>query len=69
MTTLTSIVASVVVNSSAAALSHFGLNVEPVRLEKPPVVSERVVARSHPQPQKVASVAPVGDPCPKLHKA
>jgi hypothetical protein len=64
MTTLTSIVASVVVNSSAAALSHFGLTVEPVHMDKPAAASERVVARSHPQPQKVAVA---GEPCPKLH--
>lgn len=62
MTTLTSIVASVVVNSSAAALSHFGLNVEPLHVEKPAAASERVVARSRPQPQKVSNV---GDARPK----
>jgi hypothetical protein len=62
MTTLTSIVASVVVNSSAAALSHFGLVVEPVRLEKPAPAAERVVARSHPQAQRAVNVL---DPCPK----
>ena len=64
MTTLTTIVASVVVNSSAAALSHFGLNVEPLRIEKPTPVAERVVARSRPQPQRV--VASAREPCPKL---
>ena len=69
MTTFTSIVASVVVNSSAVALSHFGLNVEPLRLEKPAPVPERVVVRSRPQPQKVVNAA--GDPQPKplLNKA
>ena len=56
MTTFTSIVASVVVNSSAAALSHFGLNVEPLHVEKPAPAAERVVARSRPQPQKVSNV-------------
>jgi hypothetical protein len=63
MTTLTSIVASVVVNSSAAALSHFGLNVEPMHFEKATPAAERVVARSHPQPQPVATLP---EPCPKL---
>lgn len=62
MTTLTSIVASVVVHSSAAALSHFGLNVEPLHIDKPaPPASERVVARSHQQP-----VATLPEPCPRL---
>lgn len=65
MTTLTSIVASVVVNSSAAALSHFGLTVEPLHIDKPAPVAERVVARTPAQPQKVAA----DDRCPKLHKA
>lgn len=63
MTTLTSIVASVVVNSSAAALSHFGLSVEPLHIDKPAAVPERVVARSHPQPQRVATLPHA---CPKL---
>lgn len=63
MTTLTSIVASVVVNSSAAALSHFGLSVEPLHIDKPAAASERVVARSHAQPQRVATLP---EPCPKL---
>jgi hypothetical protein len=62
MTTLTSIVASVVVNSSAAALSHFGLVVEPLRLEQPAAAPERVVARSHPQSQRVVNVV---EPCSK----
>jgi hypothetical protein len=55
MTTLTGIVASVVVHSSAAAFSHFGLTLEPLHLEKPAApASERVVARSRPAPQKIA---------------
>ena len=47
MTTLTEIVATVVVHSSAAALSHFGVTLEPapvVRYQPAPV--EHVVARS-----------------------
>jgi len=64
MTTLTGIVASVVVNSSAAALSHFGLNVEPLHIDKPaPVAAERVVARTRPQSQPVATLP---EACPKL---
>jgi len=55
MTTLTGIVASVVVHSSAAAFSHFGLTLAPLHLDKPaPAAAERVVARSHPAPQKIA---------------
>ena len=55
MTTLTGIVASVVVHSSAAAFSHFGLTLEPLRTEKP-AAPERVVARSHPAtPQKISA--------------
>jgi hypothetical protein len=51
-----------VVNSSAAALSHFGLVVEPLRLEQPAAAPERVVARSHPQSQRVVNVV---EPCSK----
>ncbi|MDB5447131.1 MAG: hypothetical protein JWQ97_2448 [Phenylobacterium sp.] len=48
MATLTEIVATVVVHSSAAALSHFGVTLAPAEVVQPapaPVV-ERVVARS-----------------------
>lgn len=47
MTTLTEIVAAVVVHSSAVALSHFGVTLEPTQAEQaaPPPV-ERVVART-----------------------
>lgn len=54
MTTLTGIVASVVVHSSAAAFSHFGLTLEPLHVDRP-AAPERVVARSHAlTPQKLA---------------
>jgi len=53
VSTLTGIVASVVVQSSAAALSHFGLVLEPMHLEQAPPPAERVVARSKPAPQKI----------------
>lgn len=48
MTTLTEIVATVVVHSSAAALSHFGVTVEPAVAARPapPHAAERVVART-----------------------
>lgn len=60
MTTLTEMVAAVVVQSSAAAFSHFG-----VTLETPPepparvaAADPRVVARSHPR-QAVRVPSPV----------
>jgi hypothetical protein len=57
MTTLTEIVATVVVHSSAAALSHFGVTVEPGRVAPPPPVpvAERVIARTPRRPAKLAS--------------
>ena len=55
MTTLTGIVASVVVHSSAAAFSHFGLTLEPLTLEKPQPAAEHVVARTRATPQKIAA--------------
>jgi hypothetical protein len=60
MTTLTEIVAAVVVHSSAAALSHFGVTLEPAPAVEatPAAVSERVVARSPRAPEKLVS-------CPK----
>ena len=55
MTTLTGFVASVVVHSSAAAFSHFGLTLAPMHVERP-AAPERVVARSHAMaPQKLAA--------------
>ncbi|WP_091742874.1 hypothetical protein [Phenylobacterium immobile] len=49
MTTFTEIVAAVVVHSSAAAYSHFGVVLEPSALQKPQLDrprAERVIARS-----------------------
>lgn len=46
MTTLTEIVAAVVVHSSAVALSHFGVTMEPAQVERPAPTPERVVART-----------------------
>jgi hypothetical protein len=51
MTTFTEIVAAVVVHSSAVALSHFGVTMEPAPTERAtPPAAERVVART-PSPQ------------------
>jgi hypothetical protein len=62
MTTLTEIVATVVVHSSAAALSHFGVMVEPTAVVHPTPASahaaERVIARTPRTPVKLVS-------CPK----
>jgi len=45
MTTLTEFVATVVVHSSAAALSHFGVTLEPAAAPATPPAVERVVQR------------------------
>lgn len=54
MAPFTEIVAAVVVHSSAMALSHFGVVIEPPKIDAPPPVAERVVARS---PRKVVDCA------------
>jgi N-methylhydantoinase A/oxoprolinase/acetone carboxylase beta subunit len=46
MATFTEIVATVIVHSSAAAYSHFGVTLQPVQVERPTPV-ERTVARSN----------------------
>jgi hypothetical protein len=51
MTTFTEIVASVVVHSSAMALSHFGVTLEPTQIERQPAPIERVIARTPAQGQ------------------
>jgi hypothetical protein len=62
MTTLTEIVAAVVVHSSTVALSHFGVALEPTQVEKPPVSAERVVARTPPQHRVLKLTS-----CPQRH--
>lgn len=47
MTTFTEIVATVVVHSSAVALSHFGMTMEPAPVDRAtPPPAERVIART-----------------------
>ncbi|WP_374471140.1 hypothetical protein [Phenylobacterium sp.] len=46
MSTLTDVVAAVVMHSSAVAFSHFGVSVEAMQLEKPQPPVERVIART-----------------------
>jgi hypothetical protein len=65
MSTLTEIVAAVVVHSSAAAYSHFGVMLEPTQIEKLQPASERVVARS---PRRIDKSEKVAD-CPQSQAA
>ena len=58
MQTLTEIVAAVVVSSSAAAYSHFGVTLDAQKVEKP-VPAERTVART------ISRKAPV-NPAPRV---
>jgi hypothetical protein len=59
MTTLTEMVAAAVVHSSAAALSHFGVTMQPAPVVQPaPPPVERVIARSPRASEKLVS-------CPK----
>jgi hypothetical protein len=53
MTTFTEIVAAVVVHSSAVALSHFGVTMEPAQIERTPAPAERVIARTPTQHKAV----------------
>lgn len=55
MQTLTEIVAAVVVHSSAAAYSHFGVTLD-AHQTPPPVPVERTVARTA-APKKIAKMA------------
>ncbi|CAN7421192.1 hypothetical protein LJR219_002701 [Phenylobacterium sp. LjRoot219] len=64
MTTLTEIVATVVVQSSAAALAHFGVTLEPAPIVQPAPTpaamhaADRVIIRTPRPAEKLAS-------CPK----
>jgi len=59
MTTFTEMVAAVVVHSSAAAYSHFGVTLEPVQVEHPVAVVERTVARTTPRKPLKAVDCPI----------
>ena len=55
MTTLTEMVAAVVVHSSAFAFSHFGVALDAPQLEQRATpAAERVVARSHRKAEKLS---------------
>ena len=58
MATLTEMVAALVVHSSAAALSHFGVTMDVKAAEPPPASEQRVVARS-PRPTAATPAGPV----------
>ena len=63
MATFTELVAAVVVQSSAAAFSHFGVVIEPpARVERSQRVIERMIART---PRK----ADKADDCPQSQRA
>ena len=63
MTTLTEMVAAVVVQSSAFAFSHFGVALDAPQLEQRAIpASERVVARSHRKVEKLST-------CPEQQRA
>ncbi len=73
MQTLTEIVAAVVLHSSAAAYSHFGVTLEAPPVEKPAAVSapaERSVARTLPKtaPKVINPVQHAAD-CPSRPRA
>jgi hypothetical protein len=63
MTTWTEFLALAVVHSSTAALSHFGVTLEPAQTT-PPLAVERVVARSPREPQKLVSCPAQRAPAP-----
>lgn len=58
MATLVDVVAAVVVHSSAAAYSHFGVTLDPppARVAAP---VERIVARARPKAEKLTDCPPV----------
>ena len=67
MTTFTEIVATAVVQSSALALSHFGVTTQPVQVgHAVPPAAERVISRTPSASQKVMKLTS----CPRpAHKA
>jgi hypothetical protein len=68
MATLTEMVAALVVHSSAAAFSHFGVTLETPRIEHPapPAVEQRIVART---PRKTIDKIEKTSTCPDEAKA
>lgn len=69
MATLTEMVAAVVVHSSAAAFSHFGVTLEAPRIERPapPAIDQRIVART--PARKMSDKVEKVTTCPEEAKA
>ena len=69
MATLTEMVAAVVVHSSAAAFSHFGVTLESPQVEQrsPPPAEQRIVARS--PRQTAAEKVQKAVTCPEAQRA
>jgi hypothetical protein len=68
MTTLTEIVATVVVHSSALAFSHFGVTLEPTLVDPPaPPPVERVIARTPSAPAAIHRKGVKLTACPQPH--
>jgi hypothetical protein len=69
MTTFTEIVAAVVVHSSAVAMSHFGVTMEPARTDSvTPPAAERVIARAHPAQHRAMRLSSCHEPRPAPHR-
>jgi hypothetical protein len=68
MQTLTELVAAVVVHSSAAAFSHFGVPVEAHQVERP-APAARTIARTAPKPVTTVSDCPDSKPKAKVVRA
>jgi hypothetical protein len=63
MTTFTEIVAAVVVHSSAVAMSHFGVTMEPAPVDAvTPPPAERVIARTRPAQHKALKLTVCHEP-------
>lgn len=70
MATLTEMVAALVVHSSAAAFSHFGVVIDAPKAEAPRAASmadQRTIARSPRQVQRVDKVLKANCPDPRPH--
>jgi hypothetical protein len=59
MSIFTDMVAAVVLHSSVAAYSHFGLALEPVQAEAPQPTVERTVERTAPRGAQKTSDCPI----------
>jgi hypothetical protein len=71
MTTLTEMVATVVLHSSAAVFSHFGVTVDATQVSSPPAAEQRVIARSPRKLDRAEKVLKVekASACPDSQKA